>query len=183
MDASTTRSRSAQTAALMERLQTAVNPRANDRRPDDRTAATGRDRQGGGAQRPHPHHGRADLGAQRARGRDPVPRHRRPQVEGRRDRLHLPPARGTDPHRRLHHRAARRPGHRGALDGGCRRPLDRATDDRLGRQGLLQGRASTLSGARRSGRKRSVCRASPAATPSTTSRCRFAPARSSESTV
>ena len=32
-----------------------------------------------GAGRPHPDHGRADLGAERLRGRDPVPRHRRSQ--------------------------------------------------------------------------------------------------------
>ncbi len=78
----------------------------------DRPAATGRDRQGGVARCQDPDHGRADLGAERSRGRGPVQGHRRPEAPGRGDRLHLAPAGGTDPHRRLHHRAARRSHHR-----------------------------------------------------------------------
>ena len=63
-------------------------------------------------ERAHPDHGRADLGAERRRGRDPVQGDRRPQGARRRDRLHLASSRGADPHRRLHHRAARWPHHR-----------------------------------------------------------------------
>ena len=45
------------------------------------------------------------------------------KVEGRRDRLHLASARGTDPDRRLHHGAARRPGYRKPSDDGRRRRI------------------------------------------------------------
>ena len=103
-----------------------------------RPAAARRDRQGGVAGRPHPDHGRADLGPERRRGRDPLSCHRRPQGARRRHRLHLASPGGADPHRRLHHRVARRARHRPGAHGQCRRRLDRPPDDRLGRQGLRQ---------------------------------------------
>ena len=65
-----------QAAALMERLQTGIDPARHGRGPAHRPAAARRDRQGGRAERPHPDHGRADLRAQRDRGRGAVPRHR-----------------------------------------------------------------------------------------------------------
>ena len=79
-----------------------------------RAAATGRNRQGRGAGRPHLDLGRTDFRAERARGRSPVSHHRRPEGARRRHRLYLAPSGGADPDRRLHHRAARRTGHRPA---------------------------------------------------------------------
>ena len=76
------------------------------------------------------HHGRAELGAEQHRSRDPVPCHQRPQAARRRDRLYLPSPRGDRAHRRLHHRAARRPRQGRSAGRRHRRALDHRADGR-----------------------------------------------------
>ncbi len=111
----------------------------------------------------------------RRRGRDPVQGHRRSEGAGRGDRLHLAPARRADAHRRLHHRAARRPDHRPGEVPRYRHAMDRPLDDRLGRQGFRQV-ASITNWARKSSAPRiSACHAGPAALPSIMSHCRCRP--------
>ena len=80
------------TAKLMERLESR-STRDSGRRAARRSAADRRDRQRAGAGRARADHGRADVGAQRGRGRRAVPRHPRADRGRRGDRLHLPPSR------------------------------------------------------------------------------------------
>ena len=79
---------------VLERLEEPLDPRHAGRGPADRPAAARRDRPGAVAGRPHPDHGRADLGAERGRGRGAVQGDPRADAARRRDRLHLPPPRG-----------------------------------------------------------------------------------------
>ena len=73
----------------------AARPEGPRRRPQDRPAADGRDREGAVVRRLRPDHGRADRGADRHRDRRAVPDHPRPARAGRRGRPHLAPARGA----------------------------------------------------------------------------------------
>ena len=103
------------TAQLMERLEEEIDPRTPGRGPAPRPAADRRDRPGAVGRRPHPDHGRADLGAQRHRGRGAVQGDPRPDRPRRLDRLHLAPPRGGAADHRLRGRLPRRRagGHRG----------------------------------------------------------------------
>ncbi len=70
------------------------------------------DRQHGSGAVPRHQAARPRRAVRRARpggGRQPLPRHPRPDRRGRRGRLHLPPARGDPPDRRPDHRAQGRP--------------------------------------------------------------------------
>ena len=92
----------------------AARLRDSGRRPARRPAADRRDRPRAGAGGAGADHGRADVGAQRSRGRRAVPRDPRADRGRRGDRLHLPPsrrgARDRRPCRRLPRRSARRRG-------------------------------------------------------------------------
>ena len=72
-----------QTAGAVRAPQHRHRPAGRGRRADGRQPADGRDRQGGLLRFRRPDHGRADLGADRARGRAPVPDHpRRCKAQG-----------------------------------------------------------------------------------------------------
>ena len=110
-------------------------------RPDARRAAVGRDRQGDLAQRPRPHHGRADRVALRPRGRPALQAGPGPARPGRRDPLRQPPHGGGLRDRRHGHGLPRRPAD---LDPSARRgDAASAIADMVGREiGLLQPRAA-----------------------------------------
>ena len=72
------------TTSLLERLDEPLDPDAHGRRPARRSAADRRDRARALRGRAGADHGRADLGAQRRRGRRAVPRHPRPHGARRR---------------------------------------------------------------------------------------------------
>ena len=88
------------------------------RGPAPRPAADHRDRPRAVGRFAHPHHGRADLGAQRLRGRGAVQGDPRPQGPRRRHRLHLPPPRGgAGDHRSRRGAAGRRHDGQGRSEG------------------------------------------------------------------
>ena len=78
------------TKELFERLDIPHRSRSRSARPLRRQPADGRDRQGGVLRFRHSHHGRADLGADRTRGRASLQDHPHPQGPGQGHRLHHP---------------------------------------------------------------------------------------------
>ncbi len=129
-------SRRGETRTARPRAARPARPLRDPRRPRGRHPARRRpaDRQHGPRALPrHPadRDGRAVGGARPAGGAEPVPGDPRPDLPGRRGRLHLPPARGDPRDRRPGHRPQGRP-HRGHRPAGARHPDLRAdpADDR-----------------------------------------------------
>ena len=177
--------RASSRAALMERLEETLDPDTLVGDLRARPAADRRDRARARAGRPRADHGRADLGAQRHRGRGAVPGHPGADRRGRGDRLHLPPPRGGARDRR----PRRRPPRRAA--GRRRRTPPTSTSRWIVAQ--MVGRDSGLAVPGRDRRRSATVAArledadgrrpgGPAASPSTASRSTSARARSSAST-
>ena len=97
------------TRAITDTIGLKRDPMTHGARPLGRRAAAGRDRPRAVDALPAHRHGRADLGAERSRSRQPRPHH--PDAEGRGpvDHLRHSPARGGVPPLRPLHGAARRP--------------------------------------------------------------------------
>ena len=94
------RAQQARARLVLDRLEADIDPRGPRRAISGSASSRSWRSPGAGAGRPHAHHGRTDVGAERRRGRGPVPGHRRAEGPRRRDRLHLASPGGTDPHRR-----------------------------------------------------------------------------------
>ena len=115
-DASTARRCARRRSALFAAARRAHPSGPTRPRPLDRRPADHRDREGDLARRPGAHHGRADRGAERRRGRPPVRRRPRPARRGPRPALHLAPLRRGVRALRHRHRDARRRLHRDVGD-------------------------------------------------------------------